>query len=162
MAKKSFSNTCNFPASAEESYALLTNAEYLASKYGKPEKPVQVTVTPTATGHDVVIERELEINDPPAVVKPFVKEVMTLRFEQKWQKTSTGYSATLDYRLLDTPAHIDGTLELKDQGDSTALSADLMAHVNVPFVGGKGSKLLAEGAQKRIQQDFEANIKALS
>ncbi len=161
MAKKAFTNQCDLPADVNECYALLTNPDYLAGKYGTEEKPVAVTVTATADGHRVLVEREIIIDNPPAVVKPFVKDVMVLKLEQLWTKTSNGYRAEIDYRLLDTPAHIDGIMELTGSGNSAQLNAALTAHVNVPLIGGKGSKMLAEGAQKRLQKDFEKNAEAL-
>ena len=42
---------CDLPANVNECYALLTNPDYLAGKYGTAEKPVDVTVTATADGH---------------------------------------------------------------------------------------------------------------
>ena len=162
MATAPFQQSCDMPANAQTVFELLTNEEFLRQKYAGEKGEFNVSVEKTADAATVVIEREIIIENPPAIAKPFIKDKMMLRLTQEWQKSGDNYTASADYRLLDTPAFIDGDLHIKANGETSSLAADFNAHVNIAFVGSKASKVLAEAATKRLLKDFEQNKKGLA
>ena len=138
-----FHKSITFDASTEAVYAMLTDPAFReevcraagASSY-------DVTVRPTDTGVESVVETTSPVDGLPTLVRKFVGSTMTLHQVERWVSMSEG---TMRVSLPGTPGSFGGTISLVPSPTGAIQTVEATIKVGVPLVGSKIEALIGSG-----------------
>ncbi|GGC60140.1 DUF2505 domain-containing protein [Marinobacter halophilus] len=105
----------------------------------------------------LVIEREMTASAPvPGVLASFHREWNRVRQEEHWFKKDDGeWHCEFRVRIDSVPARIKGVMRLQGNGDRCINYVTLTVLCEVPFLGRKIAKFLAEDSHTKIVQEYE-------
>jgi hypothetical protein len=153
-----FRKSISFDASTDAVYAMLSDPAFReevcrasgASSY-------DVTVTPTDTGIESVVETTSPVDGLPTLVKKFLGSTMTLHQVERWVSTSEG---TMQVSVPGTPGSFEGRITLLPSDSGAIQTVEAEIKVGVPLVGGKIEALIGSGlghvlkVQARVGADW--------
>lgn len=105
----------------------------------------------------LVIEREMTASAPvPGVLASFHREWNRVRQEEHWFKKDDGeWHCEFRVRIDSVPARIKGVMRLQGNGDRCINYVTLSVLCEVPFLGRKIARFLAEDSHAKIVQEYE-------
>lgn len=116
-----------------------------------------VELTHDESSAKLVVEREMTTSAKvPGVLASFHREWNRIRQEEHWfQKNDDEWHCEFRVRIEGVPAKIKGMMKL--QGDDTACTNQVSMDVrcDVPLLGKKIAKFLADDSQVKIQQEYK-------
>jgi hypothetical protein len=153
-----FRKEISFDGTTEAVYAMLSDPafrEEVCRAAGATS--YDVTVTPTDTGLESVIETSSPVDGLPALVKKLLGSTMTLHQVERWASPD---AATMQVSVPGTPGAFTGTIRLQstDTGATQTVEADI--RVGVPIIGAKIEALIGSGlghvlkVQARVGADW--------
>lgn len=154
-----FYETINYPVSCEHVLSKFITAEFLQAKYeGQGATNIRLldqsregdTTRYTFT-RDVPVQVKV-----PAFARSMVPKTITLIQTDSWNTTTR--SGRLDIEFKGMPVKLSCDMLLEDEPSGTHHTLDFDIHVNVPLIGGKLEKLLAEDLQLKFQHDTKISL----
>ena len=105
----------------------------------------------------LVIERDMTTSAPvPGVLAGFHREWNRVRQEEHWFKKDGGeWHCEFRVRIDSVPAHIKGVMRLVGNSDCCINYVTLSVLCEVPFLGRKIARFLAEDSQAKIEREYE-------
>lgn len=131
-------HSVRYDAPVADVYAMLTDPAF-REKASWAQDTTSVTVT--VEDADVTIDLVQPNKDLPGFAKAIAGEASQAVQEESW---TGGESAAFSVSIPGKPGSISGTRRLVADGDATLDTFEGEAKVNVPLVGGKIEKLIAE------------------
>lgn len=95
----------------------------------------------TDEGGSALIEQLLPVVGIPSYAAKFVGEQIEIRRHETWHDTS---SAAFALEIPGKPGGLTGTLKQRAESEGTGVAYDGDLSVNLPFVGGKIERLVAD------------------
>ncbi|BEH15674.1 MULTISPECIES: DUF2505 domain-containing protein [Marinobacter] len=111
----------------------------------------------------LVIEREMMASAPvPGMLASFHREWNRVRQEEHWFKKDDGeWHCEFRVRIDGVPARIKGIMRLLGNGNRCINYVNLSVHCDVPFLGKKVAKFLAEDSHAKIEREYEVTRQLL-
>jgi hypothetical protein len=108
---------------------------------------VEVTVTPSGSGCDVVLDQVQDTAGLPAIAKKIAGDTTRAVVAESWVSPTAG---TIEISAPGKPTKAVGTLALVAEEGSTRHVVDLDVTVKVPLVGGKLESLMADNIKQGL------------
>jgi hypothetical protein len=103
---------------------------------------------------NVIIEREVPA-DIPRAMKKFLDEWNMITRTETWTGTlGESYQCDVAIDIHGVPVTINGTMELKAEGEGCVNSVFLDVKCGIPLIGKKLAKLVGGHAKKSIQEEY--------
>jgi Protein of unknown function (DUF2505) len=111
-------------------------------RVGEANQPISWTATiGTDSGTTrVLIDEEQAVVGVPSFAKKFVGDSTRVVITQVWR----GHEASYEIDTPGKPTHVSGTATVSEHGTGAVLVYDLDVKANVPLIGGKLEKLVAD------------------
>lgn len=111
----------------------------------------------------LVVEREMTASTPvPGVLASFHREWSRVRQEEHWFKKNDGeWHCEFRVRIDGVPARIKGVMRLLGNGDRCINYVTLSVLCEVPFLGRKIARFLAEDSHAKIVREYEVSRQLL-
>ncbi|WP_235736752.1 DUF2505 domain-containing protein [Nocardioides alcanivorans] len=103
--------------------------------------------TVTVDGTTVVVDQRQDAGNIPGFAKKFVGADLQIVQTETW----TGPHGDISVTIPGKPGNISGTADVRQDGDRVVETVVLEVEVNIPLVGGKIAKLIAEKLQKTLE-----------
>jgi hypothetical protein len=105
----------------------------------------------------LVIEREMTASAPvPGVLSGFHREWNRVRQEEHWfRKDDDEWHCEFRVRIDGVPAKIKGAMRLLGNGDRCINYVNLSVLCEVPFLGRKIAKFLADDSHAKIEREYD-------
>jgi uncharacterized protein YndB with AHSA1/START domain len=161
----SLSARLDIPADPATAFALLTDPDYVrqvAEATGGID--VEVTVTPSEDGGATVVSRRTLPADVPSYAKALVGDTVTLTETRTIGGAASDGSrdGTIAIDFGSAPGSVTGTLQLAGAGARTGVDVALSIKANVPLIGGKVEKMVAEQIQAALVREQAVAVGRLS
>jgi hypothetical protein len=106
----------------------------------------------------VVVEREMTTSAKvPGVLASFHREWNQVRQEEHWfRKNDDEWHCEFRVRIEGVPAKIKGMMKLQGNGATCTNQINLKVNCDVPFLGKKVAKFLAEDSHAKIDREYQA------
>lgn len=101
-------------------------------------------------GSVVTIEQRQDAGNIPGFAKKFVGAELQIIQAEEWTSPTHG---DVTVTIPGKPGTISGTADLRQDGGRVVESVVLDVEVNIPLVGGKIAKLIAEKLQKTLETE---------
>jgi hypothetical protein len=147
--------TQHFPAQPEDVWRMLTDPEYISHKglrSGSLEVNPEVAVRDDET---LIISRRRLPAKIPRFMKRFVGDEVTVNETQKWGPSAPDGRRTGTF-VIDfggQPLAFHGQLELRPDGDGSALTTDGSLKAAVPMVGGKAEAVAKDWVLRYLTKE---------
>ncbi len=131
-----------YDATPDEVYGMLADPAFReATCRAMDVVSVEVTLTETDEGFDLVVDQVQRTDDLPSFARTFAGSTTRAVQRETWADRT---GAQLAIEAPGTPSDVRGTISLQPDGDGTREVVDLELKIKVPLIGGKLEKLLAE------------------
>lgn len=152
-------NTDRYPATPAKLQAMLRDPQYLAAKYeALGDLKHEVTkLTPTDTGLELVVDREVPSNMPD-LAKKVLGETNRLVQRESWRADGDSYVCDFQIDSPGKPLNISGTMRQQPVGAAESdwiVKFDIKA--SVPLVGGKIEKMVAAETRDNLTKEYAFN-----
>ena len=146
-----FSFEQRYDAPADEVYAMLTDRSF-RERVCVTGGALEHTVTITAAGDAItaVVDQTLAAGGIPSFATKMVGDRIRVVQTEEW---SVRTAASLDVVIPGKPARLTGDITLVPAGTGTVEKVDGEVKVNIPFVGGKLEKLIADLVQSALRNE---------
>ncbi len=111
----------------------------------------------------LVVEREMMTSaEVPGVLASFHREWNQVRQEEHWFRKNDGeWHCEFRVRIENVPAKIHGVMRLTGSPERCTNHVSLTVRCDVPFLGKKVAKFLAEDSRVKIEQEYSVNRELL-
>lgn len=149
-----YRETIDYPVSCARVLAKFATAEFLQAKYAG-QGATNIALLDQSRDGDTTrftFSRDVPVQvDVPAFARSLVPATITLIQTDTWNAaTRTG---RLDIEFKGMPVKLRCDMRLEDRAGGTHHTLDFDIQVNVPLIGGKLEKLLAEDLRMKFQHD---------
>ncbi len=112
----------------------------------------------TETSARLVIEREVTSSaEVPAMLASFHREWNEVRQDEHWfRKSEDEWHCEFRVRIDGVPAKIRGTMKLQGDSQSCTNQVSLNVRSDLPLVGRKLARFLAEDSRLKIEDEYQA------
>ena len=156
--------THHFNGDVDRVFALLTDPEFLERKFAAGgAKDISVDHEDLADGTVRVTTRRHVTVDLPGFAKKFIQPTNSLLQTETWDAAGPGEPRICRYRVdvQGVPSHIDGTVTLTPEGDTTRQDIEAKVKVSIPIVGGKLEGLAVDSGKKLLADEADFTNKEL-
>jgi hypothetical protein len=149
-----------YDASAEEVGAMLDDPAF-RERVCDAQGAISKTVTITQDGdvQTVVIDQTQPNDDLPGFARKFVGETIQLVQTERW---TDSHNAEVEVVIPGKPGQMTGRAYLAEDGGTTTEHIEMVIQVNIPVVGGKLEKLIADLLRKALKQEHAVGKDYLS
>lgn len=137
-----FHQELEYDATPAEVYAMLADPAFREAVCEAGDS-VRHEVRITRDGDTMTVE--VDQVQPSSGIPSFAKKIVGDEIEvlqrEQW---SSATDATLEVSIPHKPGHLKGTVTLRENGSGTVETVDAEIKVNIPMLGGKLEKLIAE------------------
>lgn len=111
----------------------------------------------------LVIERQVTSStDVPGVLASFHKEWNEVRQEEHWfRKSEDEWHCEFRVRIEGVPAKIHGMMKLQGDGQSCTNHVNLRVRCDVPLLGKKIARFLADDSHAKIEREYQTTRQLL-
>ncbi|WP_372981914.1 DUF2505 domain-containing protein [Marinobacter sediminum] len=111
----------------------------------------------------IVIEREVTSStDVPSILASFHREWNEVSQDEHWfRKSEDEWHCEFRVRIDGVPAKIRGIMKLKGDGQSCTNQVNLKVRSDLPLIGKKLAKFLAEDSRIKIEDEYQATRRLL-
>jgi uncharacterized protein YndB with AHSA1/START domain len=137
-----FEHQIRYDAPPERVYAMLTDRsfrEQVCDAQRVLEK--SVTIAPNGAGTTVTVDQKQRAAGIPSFAQKVVGDQIHIVQKESW---TTASDADLEVGIPGKPGHLLGTVTLRPEGTGTVQTVTGEIKVNIPLVGGKLEKLIAD------------------
>lgn len=148
-------NKHKYKQNIDNIYKAYTNKKFLKAKMESlGARNVEIEIEKGENETTIKITREMP-SDVPGVLKKFVKPWNKMFQTEVWEGEKGGpYKAKMKVRVEGTPVKMDGTLRIKEtKSGGCSVKSITEISCNVPFVGKKLTKFIAESAEVSIGEE---------
>lgn len=131
----------HYDASPEEVRAMLADPTFRERVCQAQGSAATVTVDEQGAGMRVVVDQKRPSAGIPAFALKFVGDTIHIVQTEEW---SSATDADLDVAIPGKPGHLKGSITLRPDGDGTVETVTGDLKVNIPLVGSKLEKLIAD------------------
>ncbi|MFE8070867.1 DUF2505 domain-containing protein [Marinobacteraceae bacterium S3BR75-40.1] len=112
----------------------------------------------------LVVQREVQASAPiPSALKSFHQEWSSIEQEEHWERGSDGqWQCELRIRVKGVPVKLRGAMTLQEEGQRTTNCIRLKVDCNVPLMGKKIARFLAEDSRVKMDAEYEVLRNQLS
>ena len=138
-------------ADPEQVYAMLSDPAFREEVCAFQRFPRRdVTITPTATGMDVVVDQHRPAHEVPSFARKLVGDEINIVQSESWSSPTT---AALHVTIPGKPGDMQGTVTLTavDGGTTEVVEVDVKA--SIPLVGGKIEGLIGDMLGKALRAE---------
>lgn len=118
-----------------------------------------VTVTPSGTGTEVVIDQVQSATGIPSFAKKLVGDEIQIVQKEIWTDAERG---DIYVTIPGKPGDMQGTVRLEEKGGRTVETVNLEIKVGIPLVGGKIEGLVADLLLKALRTENKVGADYLS
>lgn len=137
-----FHQELEYDASPAEVYAMLSDPAFREAVCEAGDSVRHdVTITPDGDGMSVSIDQVQPAAGIPSFARKIVGDEIEIRQREEW---SSPTDAALEVTIPHKPGHLKGTITLREDGSGTVETFDAEIKVNIPMVGGKLERLIAD------------------
>ncbi len=147
---------------ADRVLSAYANPDFYPAKYAATDgRDIRVLDTGNDDGQfHIRVSRKVPADIPvPAFARGLFPHEITLIQTDRWDRASGTGSVAIEFVGL--PVRIDCGLALSGEGDRMVETLDFEIRVDMPLVGGKLAKLLAEDLQLKFAKDTEVTLALL-
>jgi len=111
----------------------------------------------------LVVEREMKASTQvPGVLSSFHREWNEIRQEEHWVKKDDGeWHCEFRVKVEGVPAKIKGVMRVQGNGDRCINYININVKSDVPFLGKKIARFLADDTRTKINEEHEAIVSLL-
>ncbi|KEF31861.1 MAG: DUF2505 domain-containing protein [Gammaproteobacteria bacterium] len=111
----------------------------------------------------LVIEREMTTSiEVPGMLASFHREWNEVRQEEHWfRKSDDEWHCEFRVHIHSVPAKIKGMMKLQGQGDSCVNHVTLDVRCDVPLLGKKIARFLADDSNLKIEREYQTTCQLL-
>ncbi|HET8802116.1 MAG TPA: DUF2505 domain-containing protein [Marinobacter sp.] len=111
----------------------------------------------------LVVEREVTASgNVPGMLASFHREWNQVRQEEHWfRKSDTEWHCEFRVRIEGVPAKIQGMMKLLGEGETCTNLVTLNVRCDVPLLGKKITRFLADDSHAKIEREYEATRQLL-
>ena len=114
------------------------------------------------TSLNVIIEREVPA-DVPKAMKKFLGDWNLVRQTETWTGTpGDGYNCKIVIDIHGVPVTIEGSMELKPEGEGCVNSVYLEIKCGIPLVGKKLADLVGGQSRKSMREEYQQILTELA
>lgn len=137
-----FHKELEYDASPAEVYAMLSDPAFREAvcQAGDSVRH-EVSITPDDDGMSVAVDQVQPASGIPSFAKKIVGDEIEILQREEW---SSATDASLDVTIPHKPGHLKGTITLRKNGTGTVETVDADIKVQIPMLGGKLEKLIAD------------------
>jgi Protein of unknown function (DUF2505) len=137
-----FRHDLSYDAGVDEVYAMLADPVF-REEVCQAARVIRhsVTITPRTAGMTVEVNQTQPAKGIPSFAKKFVGDEIHIVQAEDWPDSS---GAALDVAIPGKPGHFKGSIALTDNGSGTVETVAGEIKVNIPLLGGKLEKLIAD------------------
>ena len=154
-----YSERIQYTNSTQELLNIFTNPDFFRAKYAATgARDIEILdMQATPERFMIKVSRKVPSDVPiPSFAKSFVPQDITLIQTDSWDlRTATG---TLDIQFVGIPVKVSCGLKLVNDGTNAIEDLDFDIRVNVPLIGGKLEKLLADDLKVKFARDTEITL----
>lgn len=107
----------------------------------------------------VVVDQVRPADDIPSYARKFIGDQINIVRREEWTAVD---QAGLDVTIPGKPGQMAGSISLVENGGSTAVNVDVAITVNIPLVGGRIEKLIADLLRRALRDEEQAGRAYLS
>lgn len=148
-----FEHRASFPAPVDTVYSILVDEAFLAARLrdigGKGAALLDHSTT--ADGAAYKLRQGVDANRLPSAVRSILNGDLVVEREERWRGREFRGRASIS----GVPAQITSHGRLTDRGGSTELLVSAEVKVNIPLIGGKIEKVVAEQVTKLLAAEAE-------
>ncbi|MEI8256806.1 MAG: DUF2505 domain-containing protein, partial [Deltaproteobacteria bacterium] len=117
----------------------------------------------SATNIEVDLTRvvPVDLEKLPAFARPFLSAEQTMRHDTRWIRTGPDVRARLTITAIGKPVRIVGTARLVARGERSRLSLEFEVTSDVPILGRRIAKLMAETIEAALEADHAYTLRYL-
>lgn len=151
-----FHQELEYDASPAEVYAMLSDPAFREAvcEAGDSVRH-EVSITPAGDGMAVSVDQVQPASGIPSFARKIVGDEIEILQREEW---SSATDATLEVSIPHKPGHLKGTVTLREQGSGTVETVDAEIKVNIPMVGGKLEKLIADLLGSALRSEHRVGI----
>jgi len=154
-----YQRTIDYPVPCAQVLACFATSEFLQAKYaGQGATNIQL-LEQSQTGATTLFTftRDVPVQvDVPAFARSLVPSTITLIQTDTWDANTRRGSLNIEFKGM--PVKLLCQMRLEDRPNGTHHTLDFDIRVNVPLIGGKLEKLLAEDLQLKFKHDTEVSM----
>ncbi len=157
-----FRETIRHNLSADRVLGAYANPAFYPAKYAATDaRDIRVLDTGDEDGQfHIRVSRKVPADIPvPAFARHWLPQDITLIQTDRWDRASGTGSVEIEFVGL--PVRIDCGLSLSGSGDRMVETLDFEIRVDVPLLGGKLAKLLAEDLRLKFAKDTAVTLALL-
>jgi hypothetical protein len=146
-----FRSELRYAGDADEVYAMLAAPDFrdqvcVAARTIRHD----VEITPDGDGMTVVVDQVQPADGIPSFAQKIVGHEIHVQQREHWTSPTR---ATLEVTIPGKPGHLRGTISLTEVDGKTVETVDAEVKVNIPMVGGKLEKLIAELLEAALRSE---------
>lgn len=146
----------HYPADVQAVFAAMSDAGFLIER-AEALGHVPVEVLECDAGDDgwrIVVRRRVPLTVPRFAQKILTPHAMTTQTEV-WQQSDTGHRGEFDVKAAGIPGRVKGTMTLEPDAAGAVHQISAKVTAEVPVIGGKIAKLLADDTLRVIAAEYE-------
>ena len=146
-----FEHQIRYDAPPEKVYAMLADRsfrEQVCDAQRVLEK--SVTISPNGAGMNVTVDQQQRAGGIPAFAQKVVGDQIHIVQKEAWSTTT---DAQLEVGIPGKPGHMLGSIALRPDGAGTVQTVTGEIKVNIPLVGGKLEKLIADMLRRALDTE---------
>jgi len=155
-----FEHQLRYDATPEEVYGMLADASF---RERVCEAQHVTTCTVSVDGVDGALSVTVDQKRPsagiPGFARKFVGDEIHIVQKEEWSGPT---DAALDVAIPGKPGHMKGTVTLRADGDGTLQTVSGELKVNIPVVGGKIERLIADLLEEALEKERQVGASWLS
>lgn len=146
-----FEHQLRYHAAPEAVFAMLAE-EPFREKVCEAQHVSECSVSIAGSGDamSVTVDQRRPSHGIPGYAKKFVGDEIHIVQTEQW---SSQTDAALDVSIPGKPGHLKGTVTLRPDGDGTVETVSGELKVNIPMVGGKIEKLIADLLEEALEAE---------
>ncbi|WP_460402010.1 DUF2505 domain-containing protein [Actinophytocola sediminis] len=146
-----------FPTPVATVYSTLVDEAFLRARLRQIGGKNATLLTHTRTGDDVAftIRQGVEATRLPSAARSVLRGDLVVERAERWRPDGQRYAADTSVTINGVPGEIRGQSRIGDQRDGSLLVIRAEVRVNIPLVGGKLEKVVAEQVTKLLTAEAE-------
>jgi len=155
--------THKYKQDVETVYALLTNPDFVATKYDAiGSRNIEIVQYGEDADGDFIMESLREIHSAlPDFARKFLGEWNSVRQTEIWEADGDGYLCSFTVDAEDAPVKIAGTQVLSPVASGCVNEVNLNVTCSIPLLGGKLAKVVGGDADSNMAAEYDYTKKQL-
>lgn len=158
-----YRQTIDYPVSGERLLAIFSQPDFVLDKYAA-QGASNIRLLKEERDGDrfrFTVTRDVPVQvDVPAFARSLVPSTITLVQTDAWDPATRRGSLVIEFQGM--PVKLRCDMQLEDRAGGTHHTLDFDIQVNVPLIGGKLEKLLAEDLQMKFRHDTEVSLRLVA